>query len=143
MLPLVLLLPLLLPPLLLPLVRLCHTLFVCCVRSAVPVGLPGCSEPLRSEPLSFEPCLLPASAVLSGTLPHVPTLEPLQSTSPAVACLFPLSSSTQVHELEEVVHERNAMAVRLSMMEARLDETRAERGQVRVASASRGLGSGT
>ncbi|PSC74921.1 zinc ion binding [Micractinium conductrix] len=47
----------------------------------------------------------------------------------ASAELTAARSAAEVHELEEVVHERNAMAVRLSMMEARLDETRAERGQ--------------
>ena len=36
----------------------------------------------------------------------------------------------QVRELEGVVHERDAMAARLSTLEARLDETRSERGQV-------------
>ena len=35
-----------------------------------------------------------------------------------------------MRELEGVVHERDAMAARLSMLEARLDETRSERGQV-------------
>ena len=36
----------------------------------------------------------------------------------------------QVRELEGVVHERDTMAARLAMLEARLDETRSERGQV-------------
>lgn len=45
---------------------------------------------------------------------------------------MPGPSLLQVQELEEVVHERDAMAVRLGMLEARLDETRAERGQVRA-----------
>lgn len=31
------------------------------------------------------------------------------------------------------MHQRDAMAVKLAMLEARLDETRAERGQVRAA----------
>lgn len=38
--------------------------------------------------------------------------------------------SLQVRELEEVAHERDALAVRLGMLEAKLDETRVERGQV-------------
>jgi hypothetical protein len=36
----------------------------------------------------------------------------------------------QLSELEEAVQERDAMAARLALLEARLDETRVERGQV-------------
>ncbi|PRW20931.1 Golgi-localized GRIP domain-containing [Chlorella sorokiniana] len=38
-------------------------------------------------------------------------------------------SAAEARELEEAAHERDALAVRLGMLEAKLDETRVERGQ--------------
>lgn len=51
-----------------------------------------------------------------------------------LACLLKrpngVSILPQARELEEAVHERDALAVRLGMLEAKLDETLVERGQV-------------
>ncbi|KAL4428842.1 hypothetical protein ABPG77_005280 [Micractinium sp. CCAP 211/92] len=63
---------------------------------------------------------------LAAARQHADALESRLATAELAAA----RSAAEVQELEEVVHERDAMAVRLGMLEARLDETRAERGQV-------------
>ncbi|KAL4451570.1 hypothetical protein ABPG75_007232 [Micractinium tetrahymenae] len=63
---------------------------------------------------------------LAAARQHAEALESRLTTAELAAA----RSAAEVHELEEVAHERDAMAVKLAMLEARLDETRAERGQV-------------
>lgn len=67
---------------------------------------------------------------LTGGTPHTHIHTPPPNTHTHTLAK---KQAVQVQELEAVAHERDAMAVKLAMLEARLDETRAERGQVRAA----------